>query len=468
MKKTILFTIFTCFTFFANAQVLKKQFHFIFDKNSEVFTIPQPEKNKFSIFINDNDGTRSLLFDESFNIIDSLASEKRSEDFKILVGYSITDKYNLYWANRKANKIQIQSFDYQNKKVFFEDINLTFENERAIVRTTINNQLYIITANKSSNILNFYIFNGKDYVKKEVSCSANKFMGVGNAQISLYEALAGVSVVPNDIPTSLTYTSEKCKMYHYDNRLIFTFDYTKTFTYTLEIDLNNFTTKQDFYAQQFPNTDDLDGISLDSNSFLLPDKIVLLSATPTVINLTIDKLDGELLTKYSIFSDQELPFKNATLFEEKMSSLNKNDLKPNQFVRKIYNRKPSVSCYLENNKLLLTMGSVSEIQNNNAIMYGGLIGGFTGAIIAAAITSNQALNNVSSYANRNVVYMNCMFDSNFSNIPEPVAILPFDKLRLFIDSQKKIAQPTVFKLNNNLYFGNYDKKTEVYSFYEFK
>jgi len=100
-------------------------------------------------------------------------------------------------------------------------------------------------------------------------------------------------------------------------------------------------------------------------------------------------------------------------------------------------------------------------------MYGGMIGGFTGAIIAVALTSNYSMNNLNSYNKRKVVYVNCVFDTDFNHIDTEMQKLAFDKVRFFAEEKKFYLGQTVFKMNNALYFGGYSPDKKKYLFYRF-
>ena len=114
----------------------------------------------------------------------------------------------------------------------------------------------------------------------------------------------------------------------------------------------------------------------------------------------------------------------------------------------------------------MVIGGVSLVENN-AALYGALLGGFTGALIGSAISSNYSMNNLNSYKGRKVVYINCLFDNNFNHLEGDVKKTAFDKLREFSETKENLSSPVVFKFNSALYYGGFDKETKTYSFYKF-
>jgi hypothetical protein len=186
--------------------------------------------------------------------------------------------------------------------------------------------------------------------------------------------------------------------------------------------------------------------------------------------LSIKDLEGNELKSFEILDGKEIAFKNSEIIQENKNIKSTRVLdNSSQLLRKIYYQNPSISCYSFNNKKYLSIGSVSDPENGNAniLMIGGMYG-FVGALIAVAITSNYSMDNLNSYKGRKVVYINCLFDSDFNHVNGELKKLAFDELRLFADNNNKLLSQAVFKLNSNLYFGGYDDKKGTYSFYQFK
>jgi hypothetical protein len=233
----------------------------------------------------------------------------------------------------------------------------------------------------------------------------------------------------------------------------------------LNFNLNDFTVQQKSYTQPFVQETEFGG--LESNSFLLNDKIVLMKLNSDVMQLSIKDLEGNELKAYDAYSEKEISFINSEIIQENGRIKNTRILdNSNQLLRKIYNLNPSISCYTQNDRTYLTIGSVSMLQNNNAAVYGGMFG-VTGVLIGMAISSNYSVNNLNAYQNRKVVYINCLFDNDFNHIDGKLKKLAFDELRVFADNNDNLVCPTVFKLNAALYYGGYDREKGTYSFYKF-
>jgi hypothetical protein len=475
MKNIILFLSFFLFSK-SFSQETVKSINLNLSKKTDVFQVVEEDKKQVTLFFSDQKRLKATRLNESFEIIDSISTTRPNNDFEDIVGYSINgNKYYSYWSSANNKEIIYQCFDFDFKNTTTKSFPLAFEKEKTIKKITVNNVFYLITCVKNESILNFYIFNDGNLVKKSIDLSNKKFLDKKNSLTTLwdifnvstaFESALSVQNISNDSPPSLTFSANKRKIYTNANTLIFSFDINKTFTQLLYLNLSDFTADLKTFTQPYFKTSEFE--IADSNSFLSNDKLIQLKLNAERMIISIKNLDGTEFKYYESFSNTEISFKNSDIIQENGSVKNSRILESSkQLLRKIHNLNPSLSCYTLNNKNYLTIGSVSLIQNNNAMLYGGMIGGLAGALIAASLTSNYSLNNLNSYKDRKVVYINCLFDENFNHLNENVNKLAFDNLRDFAEQEKDLISKTIFKLNSSLYYAGYNKDQNKYFFYKF-
>ena len=474
MKKTF-FLLLALTSLSSFSQQLVKTMNLKLPKKSDVFQVIDSEKKQVLLFFSNKDGVKTIRLNENFEIQDSLTGNRPYDEYDDIIGYSTSNnKYYSYWASSNNKDIAYQCFDFENKKIDFKTYKLDFIKEKPIERITVNNIFYLITILKNTSILNFYVFKDGQMEKKTVDLSDKTFVNWENKKVNLWDILnyftgfqppLSFQNILNETPPSLTFSANKRKAYVNGSNLIFTFDENKGFTQVLNFNLNDFTVQQKSYTQPFVQETEFGG--LESNSFLLNDKIVLMKLNSDVMQLSIKDLEGNELKAYDAYSEKEITFKNSEIIQENGRIKNTRILdNSNQLLRKIYNLNPSISCYTQNDRTYLTIGSVSMIQNNNAAVYGGMFG-VTGVLIGMAISSNYSVNNLNAYQNRKVVYINCLFDNDFNHIDGKLKKLAFDELRVFADNNDNLVCQTVFKLNSVLYYGGYDREKSSYSFYKF-
>lgn len=473
MKKIIAITVLSLLFTKIAAQDLVKSVSYTVPKKSEVFQIIEEDKKQLSLFFSSDNQISSLRFDENFEIIDSLSTKQVDKKFNEVLGYSLSDgKYYTYWTNGKT--YISKAFDFKNKTVEDKTYDVQLSKEKIIKKLSINGLFYLITVGKSSNILNFYVFNDGNFSKKVVDLSSKIFYNNFDKEASLASVFSETTVmenpyslqnISNDSPASLVFTANKRKCYNYGDQFIITIDNNNTHTQFISINLKDFSFEHKIIGQ--PEIVEKIDVTNDSNSFVLEKNIIQMRLNSDNMTIAIKNFDNKTIKSFTANSDSEISFKNSEIVQENKSVKNVRILdKSNQFLRKIYNLNPSLSCYMNNENYNLTIGSVSMLENNNAMIYGAMLGGITGALIGAALTSNYSTNNLNSYHDRKVVYINTLLDQNFNHVSGDAKKLAFDKLRNFVEDHKNVQYKTIFKRGKSLYFAGYTN-VNTYSFHSF-
>lgn len=458
------------------SQELVNSTNFKIPKKSDFFQVIEEDSKNVTFFFSSKRAINSVRFNPNFEIIDSLSIAKTDKELKDIIGYSIVGgKYYTFWSTSDDNEIVSKCFDYNNKIVSNHNHKLDFIEEKAIKKITINNVFYLITLSKNSSILNFHRFAGNQYDKKTLNLNEQKFYDFKDSKTNLWEIFSFESIldlpmtlqtISDESPASLVFTSSKKKCYNLDDHFIITLDNNTKVTQYIKINLSDFTYSFTIFKQ--PKIIENSDYISNSNSFLIDNGIIQMKTNSKNMEISYKGMDNIEKKSYSILKDKEITFKNSEIYQENKSVKSTRVLdKSNQLLRKIHSSNPSISCYNNNGVIYLTIGSASIEENNNAVMIGAILGGLSGALIGAALSSNYSINNVNSYQNRKVVYINSLFDSNFNHISGDAKKLAFDKLRVFVEENSHLDYKTVFKLNKNLYFSGLDRKTNNYSFYKF-
>ena len=475
MKKPLYLVIcLICFKSFSQEAV--KNIDLGISKNAEVFQIVEEDKKQVSLFFSAKTNVLSVRFDEKFNVIDSLKTEKpSSKNYDDIVGYSVSgNKYYAYWSG--VGELLSQCFDFETHKVISETLPIALEGEKIIKRITVDNVFYIISVLKKTSVLSVYVIKEGTIEKKRVDMSSYEFFSKDNKSVTLWDIVSGSTyfepayvfqTISTESPPSLTFSAYKRKLYILKNKLLFTLDNNTRFTQTFTIDLTDFKSS----TKMFPQTSS-DNVYYDNtNSFVLNDKMIQIKINPDLMKLAVKDMQDRELKNFFI-NNQEISFKNSDIYQENGSVKDLRILgKSSQLLRKINGLYPSVSLYESNQNIYMILGGVSEVKQNNVMMYGGGgmagMAGMSGVFIGMALSSNYSLNNLNSYKQRKVVYINCLFDLEFNHLKGEIKNTSFDKLRAFSETKEDLIAPVLFKLNSNLYYGGYDRKTGNYSFYKF-
>ncbi len=442
---------------------------------TDVYQVIEEDKNQISLFFSDKQNESIIRLNEKFALKDSLVSKRPSSQFDANIGYSISgEKYYSYWLDFKKGTVAQQCFDFSTKKVVPTYFELNFEQEKTFKKLTLGHLFYLFTISKESSMVNCYVFDNGKMEKKTIDLTRLAFLDSKSRKTDFWTLLKWSSQVEDgftvqdilhETPPSLVFGANKRKSYLIGHELVFTFDNSTNFTQLLRINLNDFSASQKLISQPYIDTTKFENPT--SNSFLYQNTLIQLKSNPEQVQISMKDIDGNEFKNYTLYLDQEFPFKNSTIIEEN-GSVKKRAVveKPNQLIRKIANLNPSLSCYVENNELHLTVGAVSEVKNNDSFVSGGLIGGLAGSL-AFGLASQFSIQNINSYHRRYVIYTNCLFDSAFNYLKIEQGEQPFDRLRNFIEEHSMLSDQTVFNYKSDLYIGAYQLSKKKYSFYKF-
>lgn len=472
LKKFIILFVF-CFTS-AKSQNFVSEIKIDLPKSQEAFQFKDEETKNVFLFIDKKEVISSYKLDENLKVVDSIKINKGKDKIESIIGYEKNKAtYNTYWNSKNKNLLYVLSYDFEKKESNVLPINFDIGKEYLINTITIKNKFYIITASKSTNDINFYCFTDKTFSKKTISLNDCVFYDYQQNKISFYDLVSkiamstykGVQHISEDSPASLVFASRDKKSYINDNSLIFTFDNNKNYTQFLKINLDDYKYVYKLFSQPYFEVKEGSNETHISNSFFVNDNLIQLKTNFSVLTLSVKDMNRMEIKKLNIELDKEIDFKNSDIIEENMSAKHTRILdKSNKFLRNMKYLEPSVSCYFENDTYYLTLGSASGNRNNNSMNMAGMYG-LAGALIEIALTSKNTIDNVNSYNDRYVVYINCLFDKNFNHINGEKKQLAFDKLRLFA-AEKNFNNKVAFKWNNQLiYGGNIPNKN--FLFYSF-
>ena len=447
----------------------------------ELFTVLDHETKQPTVFFISDNSLTAARFDNKFQLVDDLTIQFKKKEVTNIFGTSGSkNKYFVYMGSYNGDGIVAQQFDFDTKTTKSHLIQYDKEIDKGkkknIADFTANDIYYSVTSIKGTDLLHIYSFQNGSMNKNVIDLSSFKFLNKTHQKITFWDLYnennsgayaKSIESIPSDTPPSLVLATNKKKSYVKDGQVTFTFDVNQSFTQTLTINLSNFTATQKTYAVPFVPLDP--GERPDLNSFLVNDVLIQMKVKSKLLELTAKSLDDTVLKSISLRSDEEVSFKNSEIIQENGSMESTRILgSSKQLIRKMHNLFPAVTGYYIDDKFYIILGGVSAPKEDQSVMVGGIIGGFTGALIAAAISSNSTAANLNSYEDKKIVYIQSVFDKDFNHVPGAYKKLAFDKLRLFIENSRELSNHSTFKLGRDLYLLAFDKKKNEYSFYKFQ
>lgn len=452
-------------------------------KNKSVFQVVNDTKKETTIFVSDKEKVKAIRLNKDMQIIDSLSVNRLDPStYTAMIGYNEKNSnINLFWTSANHKEIFIQQFNFDKLKEENKTFSAPLKDEKFIQSFSQNEKFYIMTILKNSDKLKFYVFDNNGVLEEKViDLSDVGFLNANYEKKTLYEIFNEtlssteppftLQKIRPENPTSLVESSKKRKCYSNGKTIILTLDNNPDYTQLVTIDLESFrvkdqTIKKPIFAEE--------STYLHSNSFLIDDKLYQIKSSSSQIIMTIKDLNDNLIKSYQA-SDVNpiIDFKNSNIVQEKGDQSNKRILETSsQFIRKINNSNSGISCYKLNGNYLITIGSVSQQQQQNTgAMVGamfGVAGVLAGALIDAAI-SNPTMESFDSYANRKVIYINGLFDQEGKHIEGEINPIAFDKIRLFLDKKTDFTSQTLYKMDQSYYFGYYNNSTKEYTIRRFQ
>lgn len=493
MLKNLLFSSLLLSGFISFSQEVVNEFNLKLERKRDYFQVTNETNKEVILFLNDKEKLTSLRFDDKFNIKDSLSTARPEKTYDEIIGYSQKENnYFLFWGSKDRKEIDVQYFNFIKKETKTTPINLELKKEKIIKELTINNTFYLITIVKNTSILKFYISDENGNLnEKTVDLSNLEFKNSAFNTALLYDVLTEnsssffIQTIGADSPPSLALSSKQFKVYTYKNdEVIFTIDNNAFATDVLRINLNDFTSTLKSVTHKRISRGEYESLTFKTNSFLIDDKILQIKTNPEVLFFTVSDINGIRIKEFKTLREEEIKFKNSDVFQEIKSIHNKKVLeKPKQFIRKINNSTPAISCYTLNGLYYTIIGSSQDIAHASGGpamgMGGGFGGGFGGTSMSFGFTSSYTIGNLISYKDKNVVYTNCLFDSNFNHVEDKIKTSAFEKARLFLEENDDVKDSPsifghdlykdliVFKFNNSLYLGNYNKENKKYQIFNF-
>lgn len=470
MKKTTFLLFLLLITINAFAQEVVNSTVLELKKNRDVFQTVNHEKNTVTLFISDKEKVKAINLNEKMKIVDSISAERpNTKTYANMIGYNTSnDGTRLYWSSNNQENILAQLYDFNNRKTANKEYKLILKNEKVLQKFSENENFYILTVIKNSNIFKLYVFNNEgNYTEKMIPTERFHFLesdykksnlsGVLSENLPPFDPPFSLQNIIVENPTSLTDAAKKRKCYFNNKQITITNDSNIDFTQVILINLNDFTATEKMVKKPYLSGE---RAFLNSNSFYFDNKLYQIKTSSEIFHFTIKDLDDNIIKEYIANSTNPIEFKNSEIYQEGGSFGGKRILEnSSQFIRKTNNLSSAVSCYRIGPNTLITFGGVSALQQSTGQIFAGQFG-LVGGVIGA-LAFNPAMESFNSYTNRKVVKIEGLFDSQGNHIKGELQPLAFDKIRTFFDKNNDVSSQTLFKIDT-YYLGYYDNKTKEY------
>lgn len=474
MKKAIFLLLFI--TQWAFCQEILNTLNINLDKTKSINLVNDTDKKGSVLILGKKDRVSMYKLDNQFNILNQFEhiEEDKSGDF---LGNSFKDnKLYTYWE--KNNKtIVVHEIDFSNNSLVKNELSHPIEsNEKIMTSFSQNNLHYIVTVTKRTNIVNIHIFDGVNFERKMIDLYKLYFINSLNRRIQFWDYLNdenGVvyldkfqTIFLNEKHYNAVYATEKKKIYVDDDRIIFSSDINDYYTQFVTISLKDFKESSQIisYNEEVANAVS----SKKTNSFVIDNKVFIVKIIKNQIDILIKSFENESLKTITINATSGQEYINSELTQE-FSTMKSREFMNDQekFLKKIYNKNPSISGYLEDGNYHLTVGGVSYPKQQSVVMFG--VFGLVGGIAYAIMSNNNNRSSVLSYSDKDITYFKSIISAHdFRSSKIRDTDNRFDLLRLHIENNNaKENILDLYTIDNSFYLLTETKKEDKVLVYKF-
>ena len=424
-------------------------------KIKRTFQIPNRTNGNLGLFFFNKKESKAFLFDDSMKEISAIDFSGIPNKYSSPLGGIITNKNRFVFitSNGSADNFALGLFDFENKSASFTESVVELKKEKYLQHFGALGKFYLLTVNNRSSVLNIYEFDNEgSYSKHVIDLASTNFRHWNNNIVPLTTLLNspfGKAVeiplqrINADTPNSLEITASASKLFIENDKLYLALESNRSVTQTIAVDLNDFSHKTTTFNKPFlPNINS----GKKSNSFIYDEKYFGLTGTNGILKLEIkDFSSREIINSYEIKKNEELPFKDASIyFEGKgLGSRSKIIDNTNRFLRTMSKQEVGITVYKQDGNNVITIGS------------------FEKGVAGFGIGYNR-IAVVYSYATTKSTFIKGMFNDNYDYIPGEVQPNTFDSLKSFIDENGKGSNEDFKESSDGYLYGTYQKKSNSY------
>lgn len=462
MKKLILLylTILSCFNSYA--QKFSGLLFVDLDKSYRTYSSVNQSTLDNVIYFYNSKKTIGFKLDSNTSFIDSTSTKFENKYNKIIADYTDDSYSKLIFSDENFTSFVIQEYDLKNNKISSNEIYFDIFSRKFLQVFYLDSTLYILSFSTANRSLYITTYKDGKTEEKNILFAGNdlkfidKFNNYCFDKVNLEFQLKFINSKTKYINSN---TKHLAKCYLQNAHFYATIDDINS-TEILNIDLN--TKKVEFKSLK----NELATSSIATNSILVENQLYHAALVKEDFQLTVYDLNGNLLKKYKLSEIQNPYFFN----EIPIGTLNVSDKKT--FLKKNDKNSFSLVGFKNYENVLLLIGSEtnaslpkeSPYRQSNYAQIGGMTGGLVGSLIGAIIDYNSSLNSNSlqDFLFKGYSFNQIQLNSSNEIVNSPKNQFSIIKLKNEIINSDKNMLPLLFNLNEDFFFGYYEKKEKKY------
>lgn len=450
-----------------------------FEKNlKEVKLIKDQSTGDYYTVLEEEKTTYAFKYNKNKVLLGQITSEGLKRKYKEIIGHIIKgNQLILIQKNNKGNKFAYIKYDFANQTTIEEEYDIDDRSDRFVEGFITSDYFIMFTVNIYDNKLKRWKFFIDGTYKTDIIPlnSILKSINSDIKQVGYYlvesqglSSVVQMSKVNNKIPNNLEITTELNKMYENKDSFYWTIDHEKEFTILINFKSPDFYPEVDLIPMP-----ELDKLSNKSNSFIFENKIaqVVSNNKEMVVEIKSLKKPYQLIKKLQVNKDDDIPFKNSAILQEGSAysfGATRKMEKTSKLLRKMSSDKNGISILKINNLYHATIGGTRPQNTGGGMMMPGFGAMPVTQFGAVTMSYNPTFYAYGTYASTGSTRIECLFDTNFNHVPGDIPENVFDKIDDFKEILDGYKTESVNFIDDNVIFGYWEPKAQMYFFKVFE
>ena len=414
-------------------------------ENGQILNVEDVKTHNVYAFTADDQKINILKYNKSLFLTNRYTDSIRSEEDRILLGYSISEDENptLYWSAGNSRNIRIIKYFLETRKSRALNFDFPPNVDYIITKFQQQNIFYILAKEKNEpNLVLFAFNNGVCEIKmfdfSAISMQNHKGQNFSFTTLLRYHPLQKMDA---DNFNSLDKTSSLNKMYLLDGHIMLTLDYNINKTQVLDLNIETGAIQEKNFDKPISKKS-----SKTSNSFYNEGKLFQINSNSEEFVFDIKDFEtGKTIKNVYVTKNDTIRFKNSPLFLQTNNSKPQEIKTTAKFLKNLSGLRGAISVFKNHQNTYITFGGYAEYMASE-FLYSKM------DILDDFISPDMQ----SQYLQTKTVFFDAVLNADFEFVTKQNEPLAIDNIYYYLSINKNIALENILKLQDYYILSYYD------------
>ncbi|WP_026837230.1 hypothetical protein [Gillisia sp. JM1] len=344
----------------------------------DIYTVPNSETENLIFLLGDQKDLWVYKYDKNYKkVLDFKLDNNFHGIYEKVIGYQVRgNSFDLIAPNSSMKKFEILSFNIDDRSLIKKEADFKFsKKEKYLNSFQVGNSFFLLSSDKESTLFirkldedgEFELlkkFKLDEFDNSGTQISLKKLYTpdlLRTQDFNLFTGFNGenLQTINYRMPTSLSVTSQKTKIYQDESIIHLVMEIEDEFTAIGTIDLISLTMEKNI----IPYIKDEYGRYNDHNSYLYKNTLYQISASNDAMILQIKNMQGQVLNQFTLHEGQKkIEFSNTPIMVEGYGyyRYNRELEEPKKFLRKLMKSDMGINVIEKNNNFIIQIGSSDD------------------------------------------------------------------------------------------------------------